>query len=190
MTLTLPGAARVVLLLLSLCAAALLLMPNVRAYQAHRLSREAEAQQLWGRLEAAQASLRQALGLTPLDADLYRQVAELESRRAHWRAYAAAREQALAAYATATALNPLDGKLFAAYAEALLQAERFEAAHAALAEALRRDPNNANFHTLRGRLAEAEGDFETALGAYRRAEAIKPNPERQAHLEELLARGN
>ena len=62
-------------------------------------------------------------------------------------------------------------------------------AHAALAAALERDPNNALYHTLRGRLAEAEGDLGGAIKAYRRAEAIQPNAERGARLGKLLTRG-
>lgn len=190
MQVNLPPAARVALLLLSVYLAGSLFIPNLRSYGAHRLVLAAEDHQLWGRLGEAQESLQEALSLTPLDAELYRTLGDLETVRYQWQADPLAQERTLAAYATSTALNPLDGKLFAAYAEALLQAERFEASHAALTEALRRDPNNAVYHTLRGRLAETEGNLEVALSAYRRAEGIKPSAERQARIEELAARGN
>ncbi len=186
----LSPSARVALACLSLCLSGLLFMPNLRTFQAHRLQRAAEEHQLWGRLGAAQASLERALELTPLDAALYRKLGDLGRVRLRWRSGAAVQDETVAAYATATALNPLDGELFADYAEALLGAQRYEAAHRALTEAFRRDPNNANFHTLRGRLAEAEGDLTGALNAYRHAETIKPSRERQAHIEVLEARGN
>lgn len=189
MSLPLNPAARAALFLLSLGLAALLLVPNVRGYGAHRLTLAAADHQEWGRLEAAGAALRRALGLTPHDAELYRTLGDLEAARFRWRKDPAAQEAALAAYATAAALNPLDGRLYAAYAEELLRAGRFGAARAALALALERDPNNALYHTLRGRLAEAEGDLGGAVKAYRRAEAIQPDAERGARLEALLSRG-
>ena len=80
-------------------------------------------------------------------------------------------------------------EVYAAYAEELLRAGRFGAAHAALALAFGRDPNNALYHTLRGRLAEAEGDVGGAVKAYRRAETIQPDAGRGARLEALLTRG-
>ena len=170
MSLPLNPAARAALFLLSLGLAA------------------AEHQE-WGRLEAAGAALQRALRLTPHDAELYRTLGDLEAARFRWRKDPAAQEAALAAYATAAALNPLDGRLYAAYAEELLRAGRFGAAHAALALAFGRDPNNALYSTLRGRLAEAEGNIEGAVNAYRRAETIQPDAERGARLEELLSRG-
>ena len=189
MSLPLNPAARAALFLLSLGLAALLLVPNVRGYGAHRLALAAAEHQEWGRLEAAGAAVQVALRLTPQDAELYRTLGDLEAARFRWRKDPAAQEAALAAYATATALNPLDGRLYAAYAEELMRAGRFGSAHAALTSALERDPNNALYHTLRGRLAEAEGGLEGAIKAYRRAEAIQPNAERGARLEELLTRG-
>ena len=190
MVLILPAAAKPVLFLLSLALAALLLVPNVRSYSAHRLGLGAEEHLSWGRLEAAATSLQRAVERTPGDAERYRELGELEASRYRWRNLPAAQDAALAAYATAVSLNPADGNNHAAYAEALLSAERFSAAHEALAEALERDPNNAVYHTLRGRLAEAEGHREEAICAYRRAEAINPDAERQRRLEELLARGD
>lgn len=189
MSSTLNPAARAALFLLSLGLAALLLIPNVRGYGAYHLVNAAAAHESWGRLEAARADVQRALSLTPHDADLYRTLGDLEAARFRWRKDPAAQEAALAAYATATALNPLDGRLYAAYAEELLRAGRFGAAHAALAAALKRDPNNALYHTLRGRLAEAEGDPGGAVDAYRRAEAIQPDAARGVRLEELLSRG-
>ena len=189
MSLTLNPAARAALFLLSLGLAALLLIPNVRGYGAHRLMLAAAEHQEWGRLEAAGTALRRALSLTPHDADLYRALGDLEAARFRWRKDPAAQEAALAAYATGAALNPLDGRLYAAYAEELLRAGRFGAAHAALALAFGRDPNNALYHTLRGRLAEAEGDVGGAVKAYRRAETIQPDAGRGARLEALLTRG-
>lgn len=190
MQLSLPHSARVAVFVFGVTLAALLFVPSLQSYRAHRLLGASEDHISWGRLEEAQGSLRRSLSFTPLDAELHEALGDIERARSRWRGDPATRDRALAAYATATALNPRDGSLFAAYAEALIGAERPAAAHEALSAALERDPNNATYHALRGRLAEAEGRPEEALTAYRRAQTIKPNPQLEALIEALSAGGN
>lgn len=182
--------ARLAVLLGSLTLAALLFVPSLQSYRAHRLLEASEEHISWGRLDEARAALLRAVTLTPLDAELREALADIERARSRWRNDPATRDRALAAYATATALNARDASLFASYAEALIGAERYAAAHEALAGALARDPNNAAYHVLRGRLAEAEGRPHTALTAYRRAQAIKPNAQLETMIETLAAGDN
>lgn len=190
MQLALPRSARIAALVFGVMLAALLFVPSLLSYRAHRLLLASEDHISWGRLDEAQGSLLRATELTPLDAELREALGDIERARSRWRNDPATRDRALAAYATATALNARDASLFASYAEALVEAERYAAAHEALAEALSRDPNNAAHHVLRGRLAEAEGRPEAALTAYRRAQVIKPNAQLEALIEDLAAGGN
>jgi tetratricopeptide (TPR) repeat protein len=190
MQLYLPRSARVAALLIGVTLAALLFVPSLQSYRAHRLLGASEDHISWGRLEEARDALLRAATLTPLDAELCEALGNIERARTRWRGDPATRDRALAAYATATALNARDGSLFAGYAEALIGAERYAAAHEALSGALERDPNNAAYHALRGRLAEAEGQPEAALAAYRRAQTIKPNSQLEALIAALSAGGN
>lgn len=185
----LSPSARLAVFLGGLTLAALLFVPSLQSYRAQRLLEASEEHISWGRLDEARDALLRAAALTPLDAVLREALGDIERARSRWRGDPAALERALAATATATALNPLDGSLFAGYAEALIRAERYAAAHEALSAALERDPNNAAYHALRGRLAEAEGRPEAALAAYRRAQTIKPNSQLEA-LITALSRGN
>lgn len=182
--------ARLAVLLGGLTLAAMLFVPSLQSYRAQRLLEASEEHISWGRLDEARDALLRAATLTPLDAELREALGDIERARTRWRDDPAAREHALAAYATATALNPRDALLFASYAEALVEAERYAAAHEALAGALSRDPNNAAYHALRGRLAEAKGRPEEALAAYRRAQTIKPNSQLEALIAALSAGGN
>jgi tetratricopeptide (TPR) repeat protein len=181
----LPSSARVVALLVGVALAALIFVPSLHRYRAHQLTQEAETHLAWGRLEAAQESVQQALTLTPLDAGLHKTLGDTLQRQVQWRQDPVAREAALAAHAAATALNPLGADLFAAHAEALMHAGRFPAAHAALAQALARDSNSAFLHTLAGRIFEAEGQPGRAAEAYQQAHAIKPSRDLEARLAAL-----
>lgn len=190
MPLALPHTARVAVFLFGVTLAALLFVLSLLSYRAHRFVLASEDHVSWGRLEEAQGSLRRAVELTPLDAELHEALGDIERALSRWRGDPATRDRALASYAIATALNPRDASLFASYAEALMGAERYAAAHEALDGALGRDPNNASYHALRGRLAEAEGRPVAALAAYRRAQTIKPNPQLEALIEVLVTGGN
>jgi len=190
MQLVLPRPARVAAFVFGVTLAALLFVPSLVSYRAHRLLKASEDHISWGRLDEARDSLLRATELTPLDAELREALGDIEQARSRWRSDPATRDRALAAYATATALNARDASLFASYAEALVGAERYAAAHEALSAALSRDPNNAAYHVLRGRLAKAEGRPDAALTAYRRAQAIKPNAQLETLIETLAAGGN
>ncbi|UCH26295.1 MAG: hypothetical protein JSV66_01210 [Trueperaceae bacterium] len=165
---------RVVVLLFTLLLASVLAIRTIRSYSSHLLAQQAETDIGWGRLEQARSHLERAVSLTSLDPARRVELARVEGALARWRDSEAARERQLVELAAATRLNPLDGELWAGYGAALTRAERYEAADDALGEALERDPRNAYYWGLIGRLREAEGRFEEALSAYRTAEEIRP----------------
>ncbi len=118
--------------------------------------------------EAAEAAYRQALTLRPDDAGAWHGLglALLDQGRPG---------DAAEALAAALRRRPGDSALLADLGGALADLGRLDEASALLDQALAHDPDRAETHNSRGTVHQRRGDVGAAIGAYRRAVALRPD---------------
>ena len=124
-----------------------------------------------GELSAAEAAFREAQRLSPRNALVYIQLAEICARRGQFR-------EALASFRQALALGPRETQVYFRLALLYAQLQRFHDAQQTLKELLRIHPAYADAYLLLGRVVQEQGDHALAEKHLRHYLKLRPaNPE-------------
>ena len=136
----------------------------------------------WGEYDRAIEAYRQAIDVSPADADVWRRLGRAELDTRHF-------DDAIEAYHRAIKLDPRNAVLHNDLGVAFFHADNYEAARAAYEAALAARPDYARVHRNLGVLFEKLGDTRQAEAAYR--EALRDDDQMvdtHRYLGNLLAR--
>ena len=142
--------------------------------EAERLNQRAVALTAQGKYEEAAALFMQALGLSPNDEIIRRNLSGLRTRWGHQLLRAGALERAQGQYQAALELNPSETAALLGLGDIQLWRREPRMAAETYRQAVSLDPRNADAYIRLGEAYYHQGDLTAALSEWERALALRP----------------
>lgn len=168
------------------CLPLLLLVGFVlRDARAQRYSAMAQTAFKAGQYGTAGVSIERALNLTPGNAELWLERAEIE--RSRWLLWREKESEARMnnSFTRAAALSPLWDKPLDRRSQVEVTLQDYAAALRSIEAAIARAPGSGTYWVVRGQYLELLGDIPQATQAYQKALSLYDSPEATAALERL-----